>query len=87
MGKTSQKFGLRHSGHKQEIKKKYGSLGHHFGGEAGCGYENVSIKIIDQVEVECGKHQALAECELYWQNQLRCSVENGGNAHCYRKKM
>ena len=85
VGKTTRKFRLRHSGHKQEIKKKYGGLGNHFGGEEGCGYLNVSIQIIDQVEG--GNHLALSECELYWQNQLRCYVENGGNAHCYRKEM
>ena len=85
VGKTTRKFRLRHSGHKQEIKMQYGGLGHHFGGEKGCGYKNVSIQIIDQVE--CGNHMALSECELYWQNQLRCFVENGGNAHCYRKEM
>ena len=85
VGKTTRKFRLRHSGHKQEIKKKYGGLGNHYGGEGGCTYQNVSMQVIDQVE--CGNHQALADCELYWQNQLRCYVENGGNAHCYRKEM
>ena len=24
---------------------------------------------------------------LYWQHQLRCYVENGGGAHCYRKEL
>ena len=78
VGKTTRKFRLRHSGHKQEIKKNYGGLGNHYG-------QNLSIQVIDQVE--CGNHQALADCELYWQNQLRCFVENRGNAHCYRKEM
>ena len=85
VGKTTRKFKLRHSGHKQEIKREYGGLGHHYGGEGGCGYQNVTIQIIDQVE--SGNHQALAECELYWQHQLRCYVENGGNAHSYRKEL
>ena len=85
VGKTSRKFKLRHSGHKQEIKREYGGLGHHYGGEGGCGYQSVAIQIIDQVE--SGNHQALAECELYWQHQLRCYVENGGNAHSYRKEL
>ena len=40
----------RHSGHKQEIKKQIGGLGHHYGGPQGCKYESISIQIIDQVE-------------------------------------
>ena len=44
----------------------------------------VSMKIIDQVEQ--GDQEALADCEVYWQHQLRCFVENGGNGHCYRKE-
>ena len=82
VGKTTQMFKNRHSGHKQEVKKKTGGLGGHYGGDRGCGYDNVSIQIIDQVEQ--GNHQALAEREIYWQNQLCCYVENGGNTHCYR---
>ena len=85
VGKTTRKFKLRHSGHKQEIKREYGGLGHHYGGDNGCGYQNIAIQIIDQVE--SGNHQALAECELHWQHQLRCFVENGGNAHSYRKEL
>jgi hypothetical protein len=84
VGKTSREFRKRHSGHKQEIKKDYGGLGHHYGGQGGCTYEHVSIQIIEQVEL--GNDAMLAKRELYWQNQLRCFVENGGNAHCYRKE-
>ena len=83
VGKSTTPFKLRHSNHKQEIKKKIGGLGHHYGGQ-GCGYQNVSIQLIERVEV--GDHQGLAEQEIYWQNQLRCYVQNGGNAHCYRKE-
>ena len=36
--------------HKVEIHTQRGGLGHHFGGQHGCGYHNVQIKIIDQVE-------------------------------------
>ena len=72
-----------HSNHKQEIKNKIGGLGHHYGG-SGCGYSNVSIQLIDQVEV--GNVVALAQAEVYWQEQLRGFIENGGNAHCRRKE-
>ena len=80
-GQTKNKFKQRHSGHKQEIKRQYGGLVHHYGG-TGCGYENISIMIIEQVEI--GNLEELANREIYWQNQLRAFVENGGNAHCYR---
>ena len=85
VGKTTRKFKLRHSNHKQEIKNKIGGLGHHYGPGGRCSYQDISVQIIDQVE--CGNHQALADREIYWQNQLRCYVENGGNAHCYRKEL
>ena len=83
VGKSTTIFKKRHSNHKQEVKRKYGGLGHHYGGQ-GCGYENISIQIIEQVEE--GDHRALAVQEVYWQNQLRCYVQNGGRAHCYRKE-
>ena len=57
---------------------------HHYGGQGGCTYEHVSSKIIEQVELV--NDAMLAKHELYWQNQLRCFVENVGNAHCYRKE-
>ena len=84
VGKSTTPFKKRHSNHKQEIKKDYGGLGHHYGGRTGCGYENISIQIIDQVEQ--GDAESLADCEVYWQHQLRCYVENGGNGHCYKKE-
>ena len=65
------------------MKRQYGGLGKHYGG-TGCGYENLKIQIIDQVEN--GDVEALAEAEVYWQNQLRCYIQNGGNAHCRRKE-
>ena len=83
VGKSQTPFKVRHSNHKQEIKRKYGGLGQHYGGN-GCGYNSVSIQIIDQVEV--GDTRALEEQEIYWQNQLRCYIQNGGNAHCRRKE-
>ena len=34
-----------------------------------------------------GDHASLARREIYWQNQLKCYVENGGQGHCYRKEI
>ena len=83
VGKSQTPFKRRHSNHKQEIKRCYGGLGHHYGGQ-GCGYASVSIQLIEQVQI--GDAEALATQEVYWQNQLRCYVQNGGHAHCYRKE-
>ena len=83
VGKSTTAFRIRHSNHRQEIKNKIGGLGNHYGGE-GCGKENVKIQIIDQVEE--GDRKALANAEIYWQNQLRVYIQNGGNAHCRRKE-
>ena len=83
VGKSKTVFKTRHSNHKQEIKKEYGGLGHHYGGGGGCGYANVSIQLIEQVKVKT--LEFLAERECFWQHQLRVYVQNGGRAHCYRK--
>ena len=83
VGKSQTKFKIRHSNHKREIKNKIGGLGHHYGGEKGCGYQSISIQIIDKVED--GNVEALVQAELYWQDQLRVFIENGGNAQCRRK--
>ena len=83
VGKSQTPFKMRHSNHKQEIKKKVGGLGQHYGG-GGCGYENISIQIIEQVPE--GDTKTLENQEIYWQNQLRCYIQNGGNAHCRRKE-
>ena len=83
VGKSQTPFKMRHSNHKQEIKKKTGGLGHHYGG-GGCGYQNISIQIIEQVPE--GDTRTLENQEIYWQNQLRCYIQNGGNAHCRRKE-
>ena len=69
---------------KQEVKNKIGGLGQHYGGIQGCGYENIRIMIIE--EVENGNPVMLSRREIYWQNQLRCFTENGGQAHCKRKE-
>ena len=84
VGKSQTIMKTRHSNHKREIRNKIGGLGHHYGGEQGCGYENFSIQFIDQVEH--GNVEALAQLEIYWQDQLRAFLENGGNAHCRRRE-
>ena len=73
-GEKQTPFKTRHSNHKQEVKKKVGGLGQHYGGN-GCGYQNISIQIIDQVEV--GDNRGLENQEIYGQNQLRCYIQNG----------
>ena len=83
MGKSVTPFKKRHSNHKQEVKKRIGGLGQHYGGSRLCGYEDMSIVLIEQVEL--GNRALLAKREQYWQNQLRVYIENGGNAHCLRK--
>jgi tripartite motif-containing protein 2/3 len=83
VGKSVTTFKKRHSNHKCEIRTKKGGLGQHYGGQRQCGYADVSITLIEQVEQ--GNRKLLADRELYWQNQLRAFVENGGNAHCIRK--
>ena len=85
VGKSKTPFKLRHSNHKQEVKKKIGGLGHHYGGSGGCGYENMSIIIIEEVKFKT--FEFLAKREVFWQHQLRVYVENGSNGHCYRKEI
>jgi hypothetical protein len=85
VGESKTPFKLRHSNHKQEIRKQIGGLGHHYGGSGGCGYQNVSITIIEEVEFKT--FEFLAQRETYWQHQLRVYVENGSNGHCYRKEI
>ena len=50
VGKSKTPFKIRHSNHKREIKNKIGGLGHHYGGSGGCGYESISIVIIEEIE-------------------------------------
>ena len=75
----------KHSNHKCEIRNKIGGLGHHYGGNSQCGYQDLSIQLIEQVEVKT--LDFLAERELFWQHQIRAYVQNGSNAHCYRKDL
>jgi hypothetical protein len=84
VGKSTTAFKLRHSNHRVEIRNQKGGLGHHFGRKNGCGYQNVRIQLIDQVDH--GDKIGLENCEVYWQNQVRCYVENGGGGCCYRKE-
>ena len=83
MGKRTTPFKKRHSNPNREIKNIIGGLGQHYGSD-GCGYENISIQLIERVEE--GDQRALVEREIFWQNQLRCYVQNGGHAHCFRKE-
>ena len=52
IGKCHTSCKKRHSNHKREIKNEIGGMGHHYGGSGGCGYENVSIKLIEEVELK-----------------------------------
>jgi hypothetical protein len=85
VGKSKNPFKKQHSGHKQEIKNQIGGLRHHYGGTGGCGYENVSVQIIEEIETKT--MEFLAERETFWQHQLRVYVENGSRNHCYRKDL
>ena len=79
MGKSKTPYRLRHSNQKQEIRKKILGLGHNYGDTGVCGYQNVSITIIEEVEVKT--FEFLAQRETYWQHQLRVYVEKGSDGH------
>ena len=49
VGKSQTPFKMRHSNHKQEVTKQIGGLCQHFG-VSGCGWNNISIQIIEQVK-------------------------------------
>ena len=83
IGKSQTIFKKRHSNHKQEIKRKVGGLGHHYGSGGPCDYQHFQVQIIEQVKHK--NKEYLAERELHWQHQMRTYIENGGRAHCYRK--
>jgi hypothetical protein len=83
VGKSKTPFKLRHSNHKQEVKKNIGGLGHHYGAKGKCDYKDMLVTLIEQVAEKNLKF--LAEREIWWQHQLRVFIENGGNCHCYRK--
>jgi len=85
VGKSETPFKRRHSNHKQEIKHGKGGIGQHYGPKGRCSYKDVSIVLIEQVEV--GNKVQLAKHEQYWQHQLRAFVENGGNAQCIKKEI
>ena len=84
VGKSKTKFKVRHSNHKQEVKNQLGGLGHHYGGQTGCGYQNFSVILIERIQHK--NMDFLAEREVFWQNQLRVYPENGAKGHCYRKE-
>ena len=83
VGKSVTTFKTSHSNHKQEIKHGRGGLGQHYGPEGRCSYQDISITLIEQVEI--GNRTMLARREQYWQHQLRAYIENGGNAHSIKK--
>ena len=85
VGKSVTPFKKRHSNHRQEIRHGRGGLGQHYGPKSKCSYEDLSIVLIEQVEI--GDRVKLARREQYWQWQLRAFVENGGNAQCIRKEI
>ena len=84
VGKAKTSFKKRHSNHKQEVKKDIGGLGHHYGGRGGCGYENMTVQIIEGVKIRTMDN--LAKREQFWQNQLCVFAENGYKNHCLRKE-
>ena len=47
VGKSKTVMKVRHSNHKQEIKNVVGGLGHHYGGAGVCGYNNLTLTIIE----------------------------------------
>ena len=55
----------RHGGHRQEIENSSSELGRHF---ARCGYDSLSLQIIDCVRE--GEDLALIHLEGVWQNRL-----------------
>ena len=65
VGRTIDSMNLRHNGHRNEIKLKNTPLGRHF---AKCGYENLSLQIIDCVKP--GEKEALLIIEGIWQHKL-----------------
>ena len=85
VGKSVTSFKNRHSNHMQEIKHGRGGLGQHYGPPGRCSKNNITITLIEQVEV--GDRRSLAKREQFWQHQLRAFVENGGNAQCIKKEL
>ena len=80
VGKSKTPFKIRHSNHKQEIKKDKGGLGHHYGSKGVCTYSVVSVTLIEQVREK--NLQFLADRELWWQHQLRVYVQACSNVLC-----
>ena len=60
-----------------------GGLGKHFGGTRSCKYEDIKFTLIEKVED--GNQILLSRREQWWQHQLRCFEQNGGNGMCIRK--
>ena len=69
----------------KRLKAKLGGMVSILGGRGGCGYQNASFQIIEDIETKT--MEFLAKRETYWQHQLRVYVENGSRNHCYRKDL
>ena len=67
VGRSELAFKSRHSRHKYEVKNSIGGIGRHYGGQKGCGYQNISIQIIEKVAN--GEKALLADRENFWQHQ------------------
>ena len=64
---------VRHCGHRQELENSSSELGQHF---RNCGYNNLSLQIIDCVKTS--EDLALIQLEGVWQNRL-ASFQVHGN--------
>ena len=73
VGKSKTIFKKRHSNHKCEIKNPIGSLGHHYGGSSPCGYQDLSIQLIEQIEVKTLDFFSIMGTILATPNQSLCS--------------
>ena len=83
VGKSETKFKMRHSNHKQEIRKNMGGLGEHFF-DSECTFENYSVTLIDGVKP--GDKRGLKKREDFWMYQLRTFKANGGNGMNLKKE-
>ena len=75
-GSTTETMGLRHGGHRVEVREKSTPLGRHF---AICGIENFSLQIIDCVKE--GEKAALEILEGFWQHRLATFAVHGNLNH------
>ena len=84
VGKLTTPFKLRHTNYKQEIKKNVEGSGPSLWKKWQMWVQGL-VYNIDRKGV-WKTLRFLADRELWWQQQLRVFVENGGKAHWYRKE-